>query len=127
MANIYIARVFYAILVILNVLVPVYAGKSINTFFAQYLVLIFWGYAILSQAGIFKVPVPSDVDDDIHYEANVPLLQVGLTRILEAVYFAVLKGDVVNWKVFIVYIVLDALFASFLLMDKSRYYFEMGD
>lgn len=127
MANVYIARVLFLIIVVFNFALPLYSTKRFNTFILQFVIEGLWLYGILSQSGYFKIPVSDDLDNTVHYEFNIPFLAVGLLRIVETVYFYLTKRDVMNWKVFLTLVVMDVVFTAFLLVDKSYYYFESGD
>ncbi len=127
MANIYIARVLFLIIVVFNFALPLYSTKRFNTFILQFVIEGLWLYGILSQSGYFKIPVSDDLDNTVHYEFNIPFLAVGLLRIVETGYFYLTKRDVMNWKVFLTLVVMDVVFTAFLLVDKSHYYFESGD
>ena len=127
MANVYIARVLFLIIVVFNFALPLYSTKRFNTFILQFVIEGLWLYGILSQSGYFKIPVSDDLDNTVHYEFNIPFLAVGLLRIVETGYFYLTKRDVMNWKVFLTLVVMDVVFTAFLLVDKSHYYFECGD
>ena len=127
MANVYIARVLFLIIVVFNFALPLYSTKRFNTFILQFVIEGLWLYGILSQSGYFKIPVSDDLDNTVHYEFNIPFLAVGLLRIVETGYFYLTKRDVMNWKVFLTLVVMDVVFTALLLVDKSHYYFESGD
>lgn len=127
MVNIYISRCLFLIIAVCNFALPLYNTKQFNTFILQFVIEAVWLYGLLSQAGYFKTPVSDDLDDTIHYEFNIPFLAIGLLRIVETGYFYLVKRDVMNWKMFLVLVIMDVVYTAFLLMDKSRYYFESED
>ena len=74
MANVYIARVLFLIIVVFNFALPLYSTKRFNTFILQFVIEGLWLYGILSQSGYFKIPVSDDLDNTVHYEFNIPFL-----------------------------------------------------
>ena len=124
MINIYVSRVLFLMITVCNFALPLYSTKRFNTFILQFVIVLVWLHGLLSQSGYFKIPVSDDLEDTVHYEFNIPFLAIGLLRILETGYFYLMKRSIMNWKVFLALVIMDIVYTAFLLMDKSRYYFE---
>lgn len=122
--NLWVSKAFYTIIVILNILLSTTRGKLIfrPTIFSFVAILI-WTYGMLAHMGYFKYEVGRSEDGNIQYESKIPIVQIGVLRIMQVGY-GLLKLKTTNWVPITILIVCDAIYIIFLLMDKGRYYYE---
>lgn len=118
-----IATVWYAAIVILNLVVPVLNGTFLNFNLFSVIILIIWTVAILSAHGIIKRLV-STLDDKIVYDTVLPIFLPTLVRLGELAWMYFRHKQSFNKTVFLIEIAADIVFIIILLLDKSRYYYE---
>lgn len=125
--NLHVSKGIFAVLVFINLVLPLYSGQIMKFNLFQLIIVLVWSYGLLSHLGFFKTQVSDGTEGKILYEPNTPIVQIGILRLIELIYFLALKREVFNWKVFILLIVWDVFYIIFLLLDKSRYVFEMEE
>lgn len=122
--NLWISRVLCCILCVINLIVPMYPESKVNVSIFQFLLIGFWIYGLLSHLGYFKKQVSFDTDEElITYETSIPIIQVGLLRIVQFGYYYIAHVDY-NLKVFVVFVIADIIYTVFLLLDKAGYVYE---
>lgn len=125
--NLKLSKCIFAVIVIINLILPIYNNQIMKFNVFQLVAIGIWGYGLLSHLGYFKTQVFDGSEGKIMYEPNTPIVKIGFLRIVELIYFLVLKRDVFNWKVFLILLACDVFYIVFLIMDKSRYVFEMEE
>ena len=117
MFNTKLMKVFYIVLVIANLFVPLKKSTdgyvfSISIFNIIALGILF--YALLIGLGYFR--------------HNIPFLWLGVLRIVQGLYKFLIHPENFNWYGFLVLVLMDVFFIFFLLMDKRNYsYVEEED
>lgn len=110
MFNTKLMKIFYVILFLINIFIPLKSSGSgyvfsISVFNLIALVILF--YATLNGLGYFK--------------QNIPFLWLGVVRICQGIYNFLFHSETFNWYSFIVLVVFDVLFIFFLFMDRKNY------
>ena len=103
-------KVFYAILVLGNIFIPLKRGTdgytfSISIFNIIALFILF--YALLIGLGYFR--------------HNIPFLWLGVLRIVQGLYKFLIRSEYFNWYGFLILILMDVFFIFFLMMDRRNY------
>lgn len=117
MFNTKLMKVFYIVLVIANLFVPLKKSTggyvfSISIFNIIALGILF--YALLIGLGYFR--------------HNIPFLWLGVLRIVQGLYKFLIHPENFNWYGFLILVLMDVFFIFFLLMDKRNYsYVEEED
>lgn len=124
LVNLTISKCICFVIVFCNLAFPVYQGQCFKLIPFQLVLIGFWVYGLLAHLGYFKVQVAKE-DGKLIYEPNTPILQIAFCRLLELGYFLLAKRSVVNWKVFVVLVFMDAIYIAFMLLDKANYYYEI--
>ena len=125
--NLKISKLIYTIILFCNIVLPWKRGIYVQLNIFNCIVITFWTYGVLSHLGYFLKPVSDDENGKVVYETNIPIVQVGFTRIAQVAYFFVFRRDIVDWRVIAGLIVLDVFYVIFMLLDKSGYYYESED
>ena len=112
----------FVITLLLNVIAPI-QNRIFHPDFFNLLVIGFWIYGLLSSLGYFKKPVLKE-GNRTEYITAIPIVQIGLVRLVQALWhWFVMHGDIqIGW--FIALIVIDIAYIMILLLDKSSYYYE---
>lgn len=105
--NLKIMKIGYAILVIVNLTLPLVTTRVLQFSIFQILVIAFWSWGMLSGLGYFK--------------QSTPIIQIGFLRIVEAGYYLLFNRSGVNWVVFGILLFFDIAYLTFLLVDKANY------
>lgn len=124
--NLVISKGIFIIILVCNLVLPL-TGNIMQLNLFQSILCIIWVYGLLSHLGYFKTQVSDGSDGVIRYEPNTPIVQVGLLRLAEFIYYFLIRKSVINWTIFIGLIVGDVIYIMFLLLDKANYVFEMED
>lgn len=115
--NTKIMKVFFVILVLANVFIPLKITSDGVTFsfsIFNLIVIIVTFYALLNGLGYFG--------------QNIPFLAVGLVRVIQCLFYYLIRPGSFNWYGFIILVILDVLFILFLFMDRRNYtYVEEED
>lgn len=120
--NLVIARIYYVVLLALNIIVNV-SGVFPNKNVLQYAVVVVLGYGLLCQHGYFRKEVKCE-RGVTEYEQSVPTLAWGVLRLLQWIFYYMFRIKDVTMGRFWFLVVLEAGFVAFLLYDKSKYYYE---
>ena len=107
MFNVTIMKIGFVIIALTNFFLPVYKDTYFQFSLFQIGVIIIWFYGLMNGIG--------------YGHQNVPIVAIGLLRIAEAGYHALIHFEKTNWWVFLVFIVMDVIYLAFLLIDKSSY------
>lgn len=118
-----IATVFYFILLIINLAIPVLSGSSLNVNIFTFIMIIIWTIAILSEHGIFKKVVSTE-DGKIIYDTILPILPPTVVRIVEFGWMFFRHRSEFRVGVFFIDVAIDIIFIIILFFDKMRYYYE---
>lgn len=117
MFNTKLMKLFYAVIFISNLAIPLKLTDSGVAFSISVFNIIALGvllYALLNGLGYFR--------------QNIPFLWIGAIRICQGIYKFIISPDKFNWYGFAVLVVLDFLFICFLFMDRRNYsYVEEED
>ena len=117
------SKIIYTIVVLFNLFVPLFDAKlGVNVNVFQIAVIVIWTYGMLCSLGYFK-KVVSKSNGVCKYEISIPIVPLGIVRILEGMFYAFLSEVVINWKMFIACIAVDVIYLLLILMDKSNYYY----
>lgn len=116
MFNTKLMKIFFVILCLANVLIPLKSNGngyvfSISAFNLVALGILF--YATLNGLGYFK--------------QSIPFLWLGVLRIVQGIYNFLFHQNTFNWYMFAVLIVLDVFFIFFLFMDRKNYTYVEED
>lgn len=120
--NLQISKVFYVLILIANIVVDVRGGFP-NRNIIQYFVIMVLGYGLLCQHGFFKKEIKRE-GTVIEYEQSVPTLAWGVSRLVQWVFYYMLRAEDVIMGRFWFLVILEVLYIAFLLYDKSKYYYE---
>lgn len=110
MFNLTIMKVGFVIILITNLLLPIYKDTYFQFSLFQGVAVCIWLYGLLTGLGYFN--------------QNTPILAISILRIAEAGYYAILHLQRTNWIIFMIFIILDVIYLSFLLVDKANYRYE---
>lgn len=118
-----LSRIVFIVAVIANFCLPVVENKTIGTNVWNVIVLGLWSYALLSSLGYFKTVVSSDEDGCTVYTTAVPIVKVGIVRIVEFFWYYFSRKQNISYRDFITLVVIDVIYMLLLLVDKSSYYY----
>ena len=109
MLNTYVMKVGYVLLVIINLAAPCLKGIHSRLWLMQVVICLVWilGLGYLNQM--------------------VPILQVGIVRIIECLYLLLFKYKETRWWVVGLYVLVDVIYVVYLLIDKSNYEYVVED
>lgn len=110
MANTLIMKIFYVIIVIVNMALPYYKDWHWTFSIFQFAIVIIWFFGLLGGLGYFN--------------QTTPILPLGISRIIQVGVYLLFKFKQINWAVIGVFILLDIIYLVFLLFDKANYYYE---
>lgn len=127
--NLIVIRTLGILVIILNWILPLAATYKWEFSVFRLIITGIYIYGILTSTGILCINTRVKQDDMVLFEQNVSLvvLLLGLTRIAQAIYYFVLKKDVVNWIVVAFLVVLDIVFMIITMIDKSNYGYALQD
>lgn len=111
MTNIVIMKILFVIIMVANLGIPYYKDWSWHFSIFQMLIVIFWFFGLLGGLGYF--------------EQATPIVQIGITRIVQCGSYLLFKIKIVNWITIGIFILLDIVFLLFLLFDKANYSYEV--
>lgn len=108
MFNVHVMKVAFVVITILNLALPIYkTGYKFSIF--QCIVPIIWFYGLLNGIGYFK--------------QEVPVLGIGILRIFEGLFYFIIARSKFNWGMFLIFIIMDILYAFFFYLDRNSYYY----
>ena len=107
MVNTVIMKVFYVVIVLVNLLLPYHRDWHWSFSIFQLAIVITWFFGLMGGLGYFN--------------QNTPILPLGIIRILQIGLYLLFKHKAVNWIIIGIYLALDATFLLFLLFDKANY------
>ena len=107
MLNTYVMKVGYVLLVIINLAAPCLKGIHSRLWLMQVVICLVWILGYLNQM--------------------VPILQVGIVRIIECLYLLLFKYKETRWWVVGLYVLVDVIYVVYLLIDKSNYEYVVED
>jgi len=122
--NLRLSKIFFLVIFVCNIALPWEKGVILKINVFHIIVVLSWLYGVMSQHGYFLKQVSVDEDGITKYEFDIPIIQVGATRVAEIVYFLLFKRGIVDWRVIAGLVVSDLLFIGFMLLDKMSYYYE---
>lgn len=102
-------KIVFVVIVILNMFSPMF--KPFQLGFGsvfQYIVLLIHLYGLLNGLGLL-------------YGQKVPILAIIVTRAIEAAWYFYISGKEVHWIMFGIFVVVDLLFVTLLILDKGSY------
>lgn len=110
-------KVFFVVIVIANLFMPLKItsnGLSFSFSIFNLIVIAITFYALLNGLGYFG--------------QNIPFLPIGMVRIVQGLFYYIVRPGKFNWYGFIVLVIIDAFFILFLFMDRRNYtYVEEED
>ena len=109
MFNVTVMKVLYVIIVFVNIFVSQKKGVLISLNLLQIALCFAWFFGLLGGLGYFG--------------QRLPIIPLGIIRLLEVLYYGVLRSRM-NWWVFVIQVMLDIIYFTFLLFDKSNYAYE---
>lgn len=118
-----IITVFCVIGVVCNLFLPLFDGTAVNKISLQFAMAAVWIYGLLCSRGVFKKASSDWSDNKIEYSTSVPIVHVGVLRIIEAVWFAAVHGGEIIWIRYGILAVLDVVYIVLMLVDKMNYYY----
>lgn len=124
--NLTISKGLCFIVVLCNLVFPLYQGQYFKFIPLQIILIVFWLYGLACHLGYFKVQTSLE-DGKRIYEPSIPIIQIAACRIIETTYFWFAKKGVVDWKIFIILVGMDVIYIIFILLDKATYYYEVDE
>ena len=109
MFNIKVMKILYLVIVCLNIFLPIKAGMIFYLSIPQIIICFIWLFGLLNGMGYFS--------------QHLPILPIGITRFIEILYYGVLRGSM-NWWAFAIQVMVDIIYFTFLVFDKSNYTYE---
>lgn len=109
MFNVTVMKVLYVIIVFVNIFISQKKGVFFSLNIFQIILCVAWFFGLLGGLGYFG--------------QKLPIIPLGIIRVLEALYYGLLRGKL-NWWVFAIQVMLDIIYFTFLLFDKSNYAYE---
>lgn len=124
-----VIRTLGILIIVLNWILPLAATYKWEFSVFRLIISGIYVYGILTSTGILCINTRVKQDDMVLFEQNVSIvvLLIGLTRIAQAVYYFVLKKNVVNWIIIAFLVALDIIFLIIAMMDKSNYGYAIQD
>lgn len=113
MLNTYVMKVGYVLLVIINLAAPCLKGIHSRLWLMQVVICLVWILGLLGGLG--------------YLNQMVPILQVGIVRIIECLYLLLFKYKETRWWVVGLYVLVDVIYVVYLLIDKSNYEYVVED
>ena len=110
MFNITVMKIGFAIIALVNLFFPVYKDEVFQFSLFQIGAVGIWFFGMLGGMG--------------YLNQSIPIVQIGLLRIFEVMFYVILRLDRVNWWAFLIFIILDVAYLVFLLLDKANYSYE---
>lgn len=117
------SKILILVEIFANLVLSVNTEKKLGLGIFSVLIVIFWLYGFLGSLGYLKKTVSEDEDGVIVFDTPIPIIQIGILRILQFGYFMWRKRTVFNYRVFIVLIAIDVVYLIALLLDKGSYYY----
>ena len=115
-----LVKIMFVVKIITNMIFVSREGASYSFFnMAESIIDV---YALAANLGFIKNIAEEFADGRVIYDVPVPILPVGIVRVVEAFYVCLLHT--INLRSFIVLVATDALYLALLLIDKSSYYYE---
>ena len=119
-----ISFIIFGVIVIVNSTLSIRSRDGgYGTCLLNLVVICIWIKGFLGSLGVVKVFLSEDEDGVIVYDTPVPFIGVGIVRVVEVVYYIVLRRLSVNWSVLGGLVLVDVLYTVVLLFDKSSYYY----
>ena len=109
MFNVTVMKVLYVVIVFVNIFISQKKGVFFSLNIFQIVLCVTWFFGLLGGLGYFG--------------QKIPIIPLGIIRVLEALYYGLLRGKL-NWWVFAIQVMLDIIYFTFLLFDKSNYAYE---
>lgn len=113
MLNTYVMKVGYVLLVIINLAASCLKGIHSRLWLMQVVICLVWILGLLGGLG--------------YLNQMVPILQVGIVRIIECLYLLLFKYKETRWWVVGLYVLVDVIYVVYLLIDKSNYEYVVED
>lgn len=116
-------RFLWIVIVALNWVLPLRQDYVWNFSLFRVIITIIWTYGMLTATGVLCVNTHVRENGMILYEQNTSavITSLGIMRILQVVYYALLRRTTVSWTIFIVLTVLDVVYLLIIILDKSSY------
>ena len=113
MLNTYVMKVGYILLIVVNLAVHCLKGTHSRLWLLQITACLVWILGLLGGLG--------------YLNQMVPILQIGIVRIIECLYLLLFKYKETRWWVVGLYILVDVIYVVYLLIDKSNYEYVVED
>ena len=115
MFNTHLIKATLVIGILLNLALPVYSHTIGFKSILQWFAIACYVYGFINALGYVR-------------GQKIPVLQLGLVRLVQVVGRFVIKSNPIAWKYFGIVIAFDLLFVYLLFMDKSSYcYLYVGE
>lgn len=118
----HLATVLYAIIVLINVVLPVMSTEKLNVSLFTIAIIICWTIAVLSANGYIK-QVAERMDDCIVYDTIIPLFPATFIRVVQLAWYFLRHRENFKIGIFILDVIFDIVFVAILFADKSNYYY----
>lgn len=115
--------VFFVVGVILNLFLPVCDEMLFNKQMLQFCLIAVWVYGLLCSKGIIKKIVSENSEGVIEYTTSVPIVQIGVIRIAEVLWFVFRHSGEVIWRNLGILVIVDVVYVALMLADKMNYYY----
>lgn len=127
--NLIVIRALGILIIILNWILPLSSTYKWEFSIFRLLVTLIYAYGILTSTGVLCINTRVKQGDMILFEQNVAsvVLVLGLIRIAQAIYYFVLKRDIINWIVIAFLVVLDIVYLIITMVDKSNYGYALQE
>ena len=123
MVNLRISTFLCIAIIVCNLFLPLYSNKVVNVNLFEFIIIGLWIFGTISHHGYFLQQTSHNEDGVITYESRLPIVQIGLVRIFQIIYYLIRKVKI-SWVVLLILIALDVIYIAFILLDKSNYYYE---
>lgn len=107
LVNTFFMKCLYAIVVLVNLFLPIVKGTYFHFSILQLAIIITWLFGLLGGLGYFN--------------QYTPILPVGVIRIIEIGYSLLFRFKQTNWLFIMICVLIDVIFIVFLLLDKASY------
>lgn len=110
MVNITIMKILYVLTLFINLLIPIKRSTFFYVSLFQIIIVIIWFFGLLGGMGFF--------------DQRTPILPIGVVRLIEIIYYGVIRTGFINWIALGIYIIFDIIYIAFLFFDKANYEYK---
>lgn len=118
-----IVKILCIIQCAVNLIIPLRVGFVWKFSIFQLVVAVTWIFAMLTSTGVLCRNLHEVQNGMALYEQNLApaLLIIAVTRILEFLFYFILRRSSINWTLFIIIVIADVILFVILYFDKLNY------